>query len=29
MIISNAGWATHANGRGIAPGNTSQDLQAR
>ncbi len=28
VIISEAGWATHSNGRGIQPHNTSQELQA-
>jgi exo-beta-1,3-glucanase (GH17 family) len=28
VIITEAGWATNSNGRGIAPHNTSQDLQA-
>jgi hypothetical protein len=28
VIISEAGWATNSNGRGICPENTSQDLQA-
>ena len=27
VIISEAGWATNSNGRGIQPHNTSQDLQ--
>jgi exo-beta-1,3-glucanase (GH17 family) len=28
VVITEAGWATNANGRGIDPGNTSEDLQA-
>jgi exo-beta-1,3-glucanase (GH17 family) len=28
VVITEAGWATNANGRGIDPGNSSQDLQA-
>jgi len=28
VIITEAGWATNSNGRGISPHNTSQDLQA-
>ncbi len=28
VVISEAGWATNSNGRGICPENTSQDLQA-
>jgi exo-beta-1,3-glucanase (GH17 family) len=28
VVISEAGWATSSNGRGIAPHNTSQELQA-
>jgi len=28
VIISEAGWATNSNGRGICPANTSQELQA-
>jgi exo-beta-1,3-glucanase (GH17 family) len=27
VVISEAGWATHSNGRGIQPHNTSEDLQ--
>jgi exo-beta-1,3-glucanase (GH17 family) len=28
VVITEAGWATNANGRGIDPGNSSEDLQA-
>jgi exo-beta-1,3-glucanase (GH17 family) len=28
VVISEAGWATNSNGRGISPDNTSEDLQA-
>ena len=29
IVVSEAGWATHSNGRGIPPENVSQELQAR
>ena len=28
VVITEAGWATNSNGRGICPENTSEDLQA-